>query len=313
MGGPYACGVLIACALLAASGNRLKPGLQEQLGPDLNVKWRKGAAFICLQKWERKGEKFTDQFCLADLQEVLDAEAKILQARAAGKPAGKMRVAKKLAKCQAKRAAHLLKVCDLKGKQFSYRLSYSDRAHVPKICFSKSARVHLAQDSFPIELVQSAVQWKTCTKLGEMPEPAQNAFLEAVNESSSTTTTSLEIEDFVKDISIEEESSTTTTTTTTTIAIVASLSTSTSTTTTTTSTTVSLDLVSQILRDNEDGIDNDAGTLVSIRDEGSDSVEVEDDTAGVDIDKFNFQQLRDLWRKREQRALANPAGEKRRI
>lgn len=95
--------------------------------------WSKGDTFICMKKWQKNrgaaGGRGRERYCLVNFEQIWDARSDVKSKKL------KMTASTSWGMCESLKNTHNMKLCNLKGKQ-DKRVSYKDRVHVPKKCFS---------------------------------------------------------------------------------------------------------------------------------------------------------------------------------
>jgi len=169
--------IALAAFVTTSTGSRIKQINQHDLKTQ-GVKFSKGQTFICLQKWQKggfTGGGYVDQFCLADLEEVM---------KGTSTGAKKLRVAKSLGRCVAQSKPHTFKVCSIKGKS-DKRLNYGEKVYAPKCCFERLATDFTVPSGDKIPLLSAAVSASTCAEMREAPVSSQSKLVTAGSKTNS--------------------------------------------------------------------------------------------------------------------------------
>jgi hypothetical protein len=157
---------MIAFAILMTpgTGSRLKQVEQQDVKSGAPVLWKKGNVYFCTQKWEKRSGKYVDKFCLANMEEVLDASEK---------GARHFKVSHSLSPCIAQSMKYRFKICNIKGKQ-DMRLNYAEKSYAPKGCFQRMAEDFATPDGSKIPLLIASVTYKQCREIYQKPVESQN-------------------------------------------------------------------------------------------------------------------------------------------
>jgi|Transcript_4114 hypothetical protein len=271
--------IALAAFVTTSTCSRIKQINQHDLKTQ-GVKFVEGQTFICLQKWQKNGlSGYVDQFCLADLEEVMQGTTK---------GAKQLRAATSLDPCAAQSKPYTFKVCSIKGK-IDKRLNYNDKVYAPKRCFKRLDTDFEASDGAKIPLLSAAVSASPCIQMRKLPESEQNKFW--TQKPGSKKTTNLEP---AKNIPAPVVAGDETTTTTTTVAEpehneVESIA----------------DEVIQRILDEDEGKGDGIGDLEIESDGAEDEVldpqqvVQEHASATLDLDGIDFSEKLKLWRERD--------------
>jgi len=119
-----------------------------------NKGWAPGKSrFVCTEKWELNAQQGTDSWCLADLD---DIEKALTSSKA------KFHFTSSWSRCASNKKRYAMRLCKLKGKKDNMRVSYKNRAFIPKACFKKIPKFDLVVGQAVYDVFQAHLTKAEC-------------------------------------------------------------------------------------------------------------------------------------------------------